>query len=196
MHAKRWIWVVAVATAALAAGACGLFEPRNPEPPITPGTGCRALSDSAAVLLSIEEYYGRTSRETCYNAMIDTSFVFVPDPQDVIEHPGTYDNWDQTVEVKDNAQIASAQKFISVDLLDQYQPTIVSPDQLTQTHFQNYALRFSTSAPDTVTYSGQAELTIHRGSDGQWRITNWVDHRSSSGDPSWGALRADYRTGF
>lgn len=200
MRGSRWTgigWVLAAA--AIGTGACGLFEPRDPEtpPPVVPNL-CRALTDSVQIFLSIEEFYGRRTGETCYNQMIDTAFVFVPDPQDAAQDPGQFVNWDETVEIDDNSQIASQQDFISVDFLGAYQSTIISPDQTTETHFQNYAVRFSSTAdPDTVDYTGQADLTIHKGADGQWRITSWVDHRdATSGNQTWGILRSNYRVGF
>jgi hypothetical protein len=188
-----------LASVLLAGAGCGLFEPRDSDPPVVSG-GCRSLDNGwLSVAFSIIEYYGRVANETCYNALIDTAFVFHPDLQDVLQfQPGTFDNWDETVETKDNAQIASQQDYMAVTLLAEYQSPIISPDQSTEIHFPEYVIRFSSkSAPDTTTYGGLADITIHRGADGQWRVTDWVDHRQSAGgNQTWGVLRATYRTGF
>ncbi len=200
MRAVTWVRVgVAGAVAALAIGACGLFEPRDSQPPPGPGPTCRALTDSTQVMLSIQEYYARSTTATCYNALLDNSFTFTPDPQDVAQYlPQTpFVAWDDSVEVTDNSRIASLQDYVSVVFVGNYQPTITSDGGLTQQIFKQYLVRVSMSAaPDTVDYSGFADLTIHQGTDGQWRVTVWVDHRdSASGNSSWGILRADNRQG-
>ena len=73
----------------LTAGACGLFETRTPEQPPPPTEeGCRSLTGlTSAVVFNIEDFYGRGTGRTCYESMLDTSFVFHPDPQDSSPRP-------------------------------------------------------------------------------------------------------------
>ncbi len=199
--AKKILLGVAVCVGAAAVGACGLFETREPFKPAPPVSGCRALTGgpNQAVIPNIEDFYGRPSTETCYNSLVDTSFLFHPDPQDSSQLlPQTpYIGWDEVVEANSNSRIGSLQDFIKVDFQREYSPTVISPDQTTEVHFYEYQLRLSlVAAPETLRYTGLADITFHRGFDGQWKMTGWVDHRGAVNDSTWGNLRGQNRVGF
>jgi|SRR6188474_912551 len=182
--------------ACLTAGACGLFETRTPEQPPPPTEGCRPLtSGTLAVVLNIEDFYGRLSGRTCYVSTLDTSFVFHPDAQDSSQFlPSTpFAGWDEVVEGQVNESIANVQRFIQVDFIDEYASAVISTDQNTEQRFWNYQLRLVLTAPDTLRFTGKADLTLHRGNTGEWRITSWVDHRGGVTDSTWGFLRGSSR---
>jgi len=180
---------------------CGLFEPRKPNPPPPSASGCRSLTGSQAIFQNIEDPnvgYGRLAGTICYSSMLDTTFLFHPDPQDSSQAlPLTpFVGWDETVEARVNSGIAGDQDFIAVHFGDKYADPIF-PDQATEIHFRNYQVLFSAKdSTDTLRYTGLADMTFHRGADGQWRITDWVDHRGAVGDQTWGELRRGYRVGF
>jgi len=180
---------------------CGLFEPRKPNRPPPLPSGCRSLTETQAVFDNIEDPnvgYGRSAGLICYSSMLDTAFLFHPDPQDSNQTlPLTpYIGWDETVEARVNSGIASNQDFIKVQFGDNYANPIF-PDNSTEIHFRNYQVLFSAKdSTDTLRFSGLADLTFRRGTDGQWRIADWVDHRGPAGDPTWGILRRQYRVGF
>jgi hypothetical protein len=187
--------------AALSAGSlsCGLFETRDPAEPEVPSQDCRPLTSSAAATLNVEDSYGRASLRTCYESMLDTAFLFHPDPQDSLQNPPLFAGWDEQVEAGHNSQIATLQTFIEVDFTGEYQPAIISPDQNTEVRFYEYVLRVAglvPSVPDTARYTGLADITFRRGTDGQWRMVDWADHRGSVSDSTWGLLRSNHRTGL
>ncbi len=199
---RRIILGVALGAAGMTTGACGLFETRDPVEPLPPVAGCRPLTGGpiAAVIPNIEDWYGRLSGLTCYNSMLDTTFfAFHPDVQDSTQAPvGQYDGWDELVEETVNSAIASQQDFMEVDFIQEYATAIISIDQRVQVRFLEYQLRVSfrpvlPALPDTVRYSGLADITFRQGGDGQWKIGDWVDRRGSTGDPTWGILRGDNR---
>jgi len=195
--ARLYLWIVIVGAGCLAAGACGLFKTRSPLKPPPGGSACRSLAGgpTGAVIPNTQDFYGRISGLTCYSSLLDTSFVFHPDPQDSSQVlPQTpYVGWNAVVEGDVNSKIANLQDFIEVRFPSEYTNPIISNDQ--ETHFYDYQLRLSyKSAPDTVRYSGRADITFHRGTDGQWRITDWADHRGAVSDSTWGLLRADHRS--
>jgi len=197
-RARRWAGIVVACAACALVGACGLFETREPNKPPPPVVGCRALTGgaNAAVVPNIEDFYARVSGFTCYNSTVDTSFSFHPDPQDSSQAlPQTpYIGWDDAVEKTVNSNIANVVDFVEVQFQGEYAAPIISPDQTTETRFYDYQLRLSLkTAPDTVRFTGQGDLTFHRGADGQWRVTNWVDHRGVVNDSTWGYLRAQFR---
>ena len=187
-----WIRRSTVVGVCLAAGACGLFETRTPEqpPPPTEG-GCRPLTGNTfALVFNIEDFYGRLTGRACYANTLDTSFVFIPDPQDLAQFPaGTFADWDEAVETRVNESIAFEQRFIQVDFIDEYASASITPDQNTEQRFWNYQLRVAfPTPPDTLRFAGKADLTLHRVNTGEWKITSWVDHRSVT-DSTWGFLR-------
>lgn len=194
-----WIRRLALAAAVLALGgvaACGLFEAREPNKPLPPATGCRALTGGpiAAVIPNIEDFYGRLSGQTCYNSVLDSTFFFHPDGIDSSQAlPSTpYIGWTDSVEVASNANLGSVESFIEVGFQETGSP-IISPDTEVRSFDYQLRLRSATTGPDTVRYTGIADITFHRGSDGQWKMTNWVDHRGGATDSTWGLLRAALR---
>jgi hypothetical protein len=196
--------VLILGTLCLGVGAlsCGLFEPRKPNRPPPLPSGCRSLTGgSVAIIANIEDDsvgYGRLGGLSCYSSMLDPSFIFHADPQDSSADPAPYIGWDQTVESRVNTSIASDQSFIEVLFLGEYANAIF-PNSDTEIRFRDYQVRIQSkkqlSTPDTLRFAGLADLTFHRGIDGQWRITDWVDHRGAS-DSTWGYLRRQYRVGF
>ena len=198
----RSIVAAALVATCLSVAACGLFEPREPEGEPPASGGCRNLTNFAAVRLSIEDYYGRTVSQTCYDALLDAAFAFHPDPLDSAQAlPATpFLDWGDSVESRVNANVGSQRKFIEVDFLQEVSSPIISPDQTVEVHFWEYQLRFAmieaptdTVPSDTVRYTGEADLTIRRGADGQWRLREWVDHRGGPSDSTWGLLRQSFR---
>jgi hypothetical protein len=149
------------------------------------------------VIPNTEDFYGRPGGITCFNSLIDTSFLFHADVLDSAQAlPETpFIAWDEIVEERVNSSLANDQDFMEVDFPDQYSTANTSPD--VEVRFYDYQLRLRfKSAPDTVRFTGRADLTFRRGADGQWRITDWVDHRGSVSDSTWGSLRRQYRVGF
>lgn len=179
----------------MAVGACGLFETRTPQQPPPPTSGCRSLNiGTVAVVQNVEDFYGRSSGATCYSNCIDPSFTFHPDQQDSLQFlpQEPFISWNDSVEVAANARIASVQKFISVDLVEYGSPII--PDNDTEQRFYDYVIFFQyASTSDTLRFTGKADLTFHRGANGEWKMTTWIDHRGGATDSTWGNLRGTNR---
>jgi hypothetical protein len=188
----------AVLAACTAVAACSLFETRDPVEPPPPAEGCRPLTGgaNAAVIPNVEDFYARVSGATCFNSTLDTSFIFHPDAIDSSDAlPQTpFIDWNDDVEKDVAANIANVADFIEVDFQGEYASPVISPDQTTEVRFYDYQLRLSLiSASDTVRFTGQADLTFHRGADGQWKITDWVDRRGGVADSTWGFLRSQFK---
>lgn len=195
----KWIGRSSVVAIAIVMGGCGLFETRTPEQPPPPTEGCRSTSGTGgplAVVLNIEEFYGRSSGTTCYSNTIDPTFAFHPDPQDSSQFlpQVPFIEWNDSVEVSVNSEISRVQRFIQVDFIDEYESPIFSTDQNTQTHFWNYEIRLAYVPSDTLRFTGKADLTLQRGSNGEWKITAWIDHRGGPTDSTWGFLRGSNRS--
>jgi hypothetical protein len=187
------------AAAALAAGAlsCGLFDTRDPAEPEPINPNCRPLTGNVAIILNVEDSYGRISLVTCYTSMIGETFLFHPDPQDSLQNPLAFAGWDEIVEASHNSQVGTEQTFIEVVFPSEYQSHLESTDRRTETWFYEYLIRVAglDDNPDTLRYTGLADITIQLGNDGQWRIIDWADHRGSVSDSTWGLLRSSKRPG-
>jgi hypothetical protein len=191
-------YLVLAGLLALVAG-CGLFKPRDPLPGGGPSVSCLTPNIPDNVVTNVVDRYATVVGVTCYTQMIDTSFAFRPDAADSIQagEPTPYANWNHDVEARVASELAldTAARLVSFDSL--YAPTVISPDQRTQTRFYAYHLiiHASRAAPDTM-FSGLADLTFYQGDDAEWHLTQWVDKRDASGLRTWGYLRRLYRVGF
>lgn len=178
---------------------CGLFKPRDPLPGGGPGSGCLTPNTPDNVISNIIDHYAAVNGITCYTSMLDPTFAFRPDVADSIEAlPDTvFSNWNRNVESGVVSNLATDATFRVAVFDSQYAPTVISPDQRTQTRFYAYHLvvRASRASPDTL-FRGLADITLFQGGDAQWHITGWVDKRDSSGSRTWGYLRRVYRVGF
>ena len=111
---------------------------------------------------NIESAYGRNTLLTCYSSLLDTTFLFHPDPQDSLQNPIQFLGWDEQVEASHNSQVATLQTFIEVDFPGEYQNAIISPDQNTEVRFYEYLVRVRGLVPsDTTTarYTGQISFS-------------------------------------
>jgi|SoiMethySBSTD1v2_1073268.scaffolds.fasta_scaffold31703_4 hypothetical protein len=202
MVIKASIWSLPILVGLLVGG-CGLFETRDPQKPgSTVDCGLPLTTGTPAVIFNIQSFYGRPASEVCYANLIDTSFTFHPDAQDsslfLPEIP--FVGWDYNVELSVNSRVASTQDYIQVFFTSQYASAIISPDQNTELRFWNYQVRVRDDsllvANDTLRFTGKADLTLQRGSNGEWKLTNWIDHRGgATPDSTWGRLRGIYRIG-
>lgn len=197
MIATRSLLRLSSVVLAAASLSCGLFETRDPQEPDRPSTDCRPLTSTLNVRANVEDTYGRDDLTTCYNSMVGDSFLFHPDPQDSLQNPGAFIGWNNQVEIDANARIASLQTFIQVDSLAtaEYKAHL-EPDPNTEVRFLKYLLRVRGLVEGDTTiarYTGLADITFRRGTDGQWRMIDWADHRGVESDSTWGLLRSNNR---
>lgn len=182
------------------AAGCGLFKPRDPRPGGGPGVNCAIPNSPDNVVFNILNHYAELAGVSCYNDMLDTSFVFHPDFADSNEAlPDTiYAHWTRDVEVRDANNVAAKATFHVASFDSEYAARVISADQRTQVRFYAYHLIIHAPAPvapDTL-FRGLADITFFQGGDAQWHITNWVDKRDGSGARTWGYLRRLFRVGF
>jgi hypothetical protein len=192
------LWPVCAGGLLLLAGGCGLFDPRDPKPSTSPGTGCHGLTSPDSLIANVQEHYGSPPGLTCFSTVLDDGFLFHPDIQDSIDAlpDSIYRTWNREIETRVATGLAADAAFCSTVFDSEYAARSVSTDQRTEVRFYAYHLRFrAKSAPDTTRYQGLADLTFHQES-GIWHLTTWVDKRDASGLATWGTLRRDYRTGF
>jgi hypothetical protein len=195
MRANRPVLRWGIVLAAAGCLSCGLFETRDPAEPEPPSSSCLPLQNSANVLFNVESSYGRTSLITCYSSLLGETFLFHPDPQDSLLTPLAFLNWDEEVEKVHSTNVGGLQDSIHVDFTGPYRDPIFSTDQSTETRFLEYVLHVTLKTDSTTTerYTGLADITIQRGTNGQWKIIDWADHRGTVSDSTWGLFRSNHR---
>ena len=175
---------------------CGLFKTRSPVN-VGGGVPCATPNSPDDVVANLVARYGELQGITCYSEMLDSRFLFHPDPQDSIQElPDTvYANWTRDVETVVAGKLAAEATFHLAVLDSEYANRVVSSDNRTETRFYAYhlILHATSVAPDTL-FRGLADITFVQGNNAQWHITNWQDKRDLSGARTWGYVRARYRS--
>jgi hypothetical protein len=188
----------ALATASLllfVAAGCGLFETRTPTKP-PPGSSffCFTLDKQDNVYANVLRAYGRGDGLACYlSTLDDVDFRFHGDPTDSTDSAPLLDNWNKSVEDRVSSAIVGAVDSFSLQFKGPYVPITTLPDLETRRY--TYEIETVGGAIADTLFQGLAEITIRRGTGGQWLITDWVDRRDPNGTTTrtWGYLRASYR---
>ncbi|HLQ67165.1 MAG TPA: hypothetical protein VK123_08050 [Candidatus Limnocylindrales bacterium] len=179
---------------------CGLFDTRDPKLPTTPTAPCANYTEPDSLVLNIRVHYGQLSVASCYNPMLDSLFLFHPDPVDSSVNPTPFLKvWNQQVEGRVATNIAADSVAMFQTFFDgTYQSPIVDPGPpRRETRFYNYHILFTRIGRfAAIRYQGRAEITFEQETGTLWRIRYWTDHADTSGYPTWGRLRADHRVGF
>jgi len=187
--------LVAAALLLASAGGCSLFEARTPtKPPSGSLFTCLTLDNQTNTYANIQRAYGRRDGIGCYlSTLDDAAFAFHPDPADSLDQPAQFANWDKSVETGVTNAIVGAVDSLYLQLKLPYETITVQSDLETR----RYPYEIETvggTIPDTL-FQGLAEITIRKGTSGQWGVTDWVDRRDPNGTTSrtWGYLRSSYR---
>jgi hypothetical protein len=192
---RRWgrgAWLLALP---LAAG-CGLFDPRDPDPPgdeeqvpwNPPTAMAVALGNIQRTLeaKSVTNYDRSIATEELSQEPDFRPFTFVPDAVDAQIIGETYfESWDRQQEVTIMGQIIDTSADVSLEWTVRDSITTGSAEA----YYEDigYSLAFSWADRDTL-YSGNADLYFIE-DNGQWFLTRWEDKRDGSGHETWGMLR-------
>jgi hypothetical protein len=197
--AQRLLALGTVCVLAALAG-CGLFDTRDPRVPGAVGERCRNPTDPDSVVQNILVHYGRQSGTSCYNSMLDSGFVFHPDPTDSSANPTPFaTTWNRAIEERVTTNIAAdSVESITVVFDRQYQsPTEdTGPPRKVTRFYEYHILLHRIGHPDTTRYQGRSDITFQQGANTLWTILTWRDQTDGSGLPTWSRLRGDHRVGF
>jgi hypothetical protein len=176
---------------------CGLFEPRDPRSPDTEGERCRNLTEPDSLVENILVHYGQLGGSNCYNSMVDTSFLFHPDPVDQSATPAKYEGWNWDVETRVASKVATDVVFLQTVFDSSYQDPTITTSPRTETRYYAYHLLVQRpNQPDTTRYQGRVDIKFEQQPNSLWSIVEWTDHSDGSGFPTWGRFRGDTRVGF
>ena len=180
---------------------CGVFEPRDSEPPeegsggsvyVPPQEPAMVVSNLVTVMVE--------SPHTNYPELFSEDFTFVPDRDDVltlesIYGQGVFDNWDVDVELQVGDRLFN-RYFLA--LLELSEGTVIEDTDSTYTVYHEY--EFDILGDKGWSYfRGAANFRIRRDpSDNLWYLYQWEDFRTEASDSTgidgtWGLLKGEIR---
>ena len=193
------IWALAAGLGLVAS--CGVFEPRDSEPPkdgtggavyVTPQEPSVVVSNLVTVMVE--------SPHTNYSEIFSDDFTFVPDPDDVltlesIYGQGVFDDWDADVELQVGDRLFS-RYFLA--LLELSEGTVTEDTDTTYAVLHEYSFDIL-GDEGWWNFRGAASFRIRLDpSDNLWYLSRWEDFRTevsdSTGiDGTWGLLKGEIR---
>lgn len=162
--------------------ACGLFEPRDPEPPASSGSRFESATSPSIVLRNLENSLLSLNASDYRRCFSDSSkglppLTFTPSAQGTSMAPTTFANWSIDDEVKYMQNVFAelqpgALPSVSFSPSDVTTPPIGDSVQFTAT----YQLRIPHTRQDVDQLAdGRVQFTFRRSVQNEWYITAWRD---------------------
>lgn len=176
---------------------CGVFDTRDPEPPITPGSTYESPTTPSLVLSNLERAVGSANIRDYRRCFGDTArglaFSFLPATDGYSAAPQQFDTW--TI-VDEESWFRSA---VSVLKQGESPSLTLVPDEVTSAPVGDsvqHSARYTLSIPHTRNGveqqgSGTLQFTLRRDNQGEWAVTRWRDLKES-GAASWSLLKARF----
>jgi len=178
-------------------GGCGLFEPRDPEPPITPGSTYESPTTPSLVLSNLERAVSTSNIRDYRRCFGDTArglgFSFVPATDGYSAAPQQFDTWKISDEESWFRSAVSALQGGTAPSLT------LNPSEVTSTpvgdsvqHTARYELRIPHNRAGVETEArGTLQFTLRRDNQGEWAVTRWRD-LNETGAASWSLIKARF----
>lgn len=189
--------ILAATAAAIALGACGMFDIREPVAPPGGGTNeCAGkLANAPEIVLENFAVAMRCGRDGIglYEQTLGDHFALELDPLDAGDLGGR--------DTLSRAEELQAQQTIVNDVADSlyFEFTLVTPERGDVSAFyQDMPYRLEVisreeSTPEVVaTYSGTVDLTVVEAGAGRWVMERWKDQGDQSGNATLGAFHGKY----
>jgi hypothetical protein len=199
MNARPLLW--GLLAVLLPAAACGVFDPRDTEPPEGGSSGAvyeQPQEPEVVIsnLVNVMVEYPHVN----YTELFADDYVFIPDPDDVltlenIYGPGVFDGWDADVEVDVGEKLFG--RYI-LALLELSEGTISEDTDSTYTVLHEYTLDILRD-DGWYSYRGAASFRLRQDtSDNLWYMYEWQDFRTEASDSAgvdgtWGFLKGEIR---
>jgi hypothetical protein len=173
---------------------CGLFEPREAQPPGGDENRIpfQPANSAAGVFPNLQTGIQNLAQGQNYERSLADQFVFLPLDDDAIDPalpPGIYDNWTTEVEMNVLKLMISEASAATV--------TFVPTPQINENEFVQfkvtYELKLTSKADGTeTTYKGVAEFDVRR-ITGIWLVEQWRDIERVENLTTWGYLKGTLR---
>jgi hypothetical protein len=173
---------------------CGVFEPREAEPPFADPDriAFRPANSAAGVFPNLQSGVENLASGANYERSLADNFMFLPLDDDAIDPslpPGIFDDWSKTVEMNVLKLMIAESSDASVS----FSPT----PQINENEFVQfrvtYTLTLTSGADDTESlYRGVAEMDVRRIS-GIWLLERWKDIERVETSITWGYHKGTLR---
>jgi hypothetical protein len=185
----------------LAAAGCGLFEPRDPDPPTQQTDAPPPATDPDALIQNLQAAVAQKSTvnyERCFAGFGEPSgggarFVFVPSPGAAAAYSGVFQQWgiDQERQYFQNLVSRSAGKPNAYANLTLTHRTLIASGD-SAVHSYDYTLTFEHSDPAfPQTATGTMQLVMAPEKGNAWVIYRWIDYKTT-GDITWSHFKGKF----
>jgi hypothetical protein len=191
---RRRMAPVAAVCCLLVLTSCGIFEPRDAEPPLPDETKIpfRPANSATGVFPNLQSGVENLLTGENYERSLEDNFVFLPLDDDAIDPslpPGIFDGWTKEVEMSVLKLMISESSAAAVS----FSPT----PQINENEFVQfrvtYSLKLTSKADASETeYGGVAEFDVRRVA-GIWQVERWKDIERVDNKTTWGYLKATLR---
>ena len=183
--------VLLVAFLLAASAGCGIFEPRDANPPGSEGTPWVSPTLPAQVFLNLESGLEDLTGVN-YEKSLGDAFTFIPLQSDVDRlGAAAFADWTKTVEVEVTQKILGDATKVAV--------SFINPEQIrNEADFADfrapYELIVTYTRGDVDTLKAVAQFDMQRLGQG-WSLIRWTDQEGVEGFATWGYLRGTTRGG-
>jgi hypothetical protein len=175
---------------------CGLFGPREPEPPTQSGLNNRPPTEPSIVIANLQSAIDQKNIVNYMGCFTDPSkggmpFVFIPSADAGALYAGVLSTWsyrDEEAYFQNLIARSPAQAFSSLSLT--LKTSTVSADSVVYSY--DYVLVFEHTDPAFPrTARGALQFTVRVDNNNFWMIQRWVDFTTTS-DISWSHFKGNF----
>jgi len=175
---------------------CGLFGPRDPEPPTQSGLNNRPPTEPSIVIANLQSAIDQKNIVNYAGCFADPSkgnppFVFIPSADAGALYAGVLSTWsynDEQAYFQNLIARSPAQAFSSLSLT--LKTSTVSADSVVYSY--DYVLVFEHTDPGFPrTARGALQFTLRVDNSNFWMIQRWVDFRTTA-DISWSHFKGNF----
>lgn len=186
---SRSALILAVTAVLLAAGGCGLFETRDPEPPSSGSATFVPPTSPDIVLSNLENAVSEKNTENFVRCLVDTlnsgqRYIFFPTASAAGRYAATFANWSlQSERSWFAAMKAIAPKDAPASLNLGGSFSVIAADSAVYEGGYELVLRHGV-ANVSETVRGTLQFVLHTDRNSIWSITRWTDI-PIDGETSW-----------
>jgi hypothetical protein len=197
-RSKRCSFILVTLSAVLSISTqgCGLFEPRDPEPPSQSSLNFKPPTEPSIVIANLQsaiEQKNVANYVSCFSdqAKGQPPFSFTPAPDAAVQYTAALENWTLNEEQSYFQNLISrsaAQAFSSLSLTPK--GSTVSADSVVYGY--DYTLVFEhndSSFPKTA--RGTLQFTLRVSQSNFWTIQRWIDFKTTN-DISWSHFKGKF----
>lgn len=175
---------------------CGIFEPRDVEPPTVNRSNFTQPTSPDIVILNLNYAIAERNVNNYMKCFIDTNYIsktftFIPDAVSQGQYP-VFNNWNISKEetyfnnLTNLTDIASTSNLFLTDMTS----TLYGDSAV---YDYTYLLRFDHNRANVAkTMRGKLRFILSADTRNLWGISSWTDFRTNQNDTTWSVLKANF----